>query len=606
MTLFSAKAVSKKPITETLPEENSLYNSSPEQHVVSEGEALINTEPESDQPISPPFVKAPLEDRSKYEKLTQGAYDATSSNSSSEEENAKTKKKKKITIPEKLHSVYKTVEMPIKHLRSDRNKTGRKNKGKHGKSEKDTGDVESDDSIGSASDLRVDEDDVLPVKEDTISETISESIKTCGSSAYHAECESMATHEEDCTSRIIRTKQRAQAKNAVAQSEDMLFVGHQYGDKPLLMDDELDSDSETKYNNKWESKNDRKNTADIWIAPSSSFEDNKDVFAMAPFAKTKPQSNDSEDNIVQSEDPVSVTFEDHFTECNENQTVTVTTPNSNPFLSPDFVTPKQNDPSPGLELARNCYFGEINFETNFRDSFPGPLKEFRASRESVELRKKVDIPSRNSFEIPKRHSFERLKRGSYEITKRDSLEIPKRNSFEVCKRESFEFKRETLEIHKKEPLFTELVKPNNLMTKSVNFQSPSPRASRSSLKLDFIDENHSSPQEASHKNKKDKKKDKEPKPKYYLIDDNVSDDATKVPEKSKKPSKSSAHKKSSSKSKKIPKVRGDGGFSNMSFEDFPSDELEVLETSIMPFEVLRSPEQEQKSFGMKRIGNPFS
>ncbi|XP_028132528.2 uncharacterized protein LOC114327995 [Diabrotica virgifera virgifera] len=673
----SGKTVSKKPVTETLPEETTLYDSSPEQHVIaSEGEALINTEPESDQPISPPFVKAPLEDRSKYEKLTQGVYDATSSTSSSDED-VKSKKKKKINIPEKLHSVYKTVEIPIKNLRSDRNKSEKKKKKKgekvagNEKSAERGSDPESDDdSIGSASDLREEEDSRRPAKDDAISETISESIKTCGSSAYHAECESMATHEEDCTSRIIRTKQRQETKKAAVQSEDMLFVGHQYGEKPLLMDDELDSDCETKqYNNKWASKDVRTNKADIWIAPSSSFEDNNDVFALAPFSKLKPKL-DLEDNLETDQNPiVTKTFEDDFTESGENQVVTATTPNSNPFLE-DFIPAEPSLPTPSIEVPSHKlnYFDEVNFQPNFEASFPDLPKEHRASYESVELRVKrepmdfpnkssaelrakrepTDFPTRGSVELrskrepmdfPNRGSIElRSKRevldfpnrGSVELrtqrepmdfsnrssvelrVKQDPIDIPNRGSFELkrdnydSRRESFEpkresLKRESMEMSKKEHLFTELLLPNTYVSKNL----PSPMSSRSSLKLEFIDENQT--QDGGHKNKKDKKKDKEQKTKYFLIDDNLSDDSSAFAGKPKKSSKSDkTSKKANSKSKKSSKDRNDGGFSNMSFEDFPSDDREIIESSIMPFEVLRSPEQEQKSFGMKRIGNPFS
>ncbi|XP_056630202.1 BMP-2-inducible protein kinase [Diorhabda sublineata] len=569
----SAKAVSKKPVTETLPEEP-LFDSSPEHAAASDGEALINTEPESDQPISPPFVKAPLEDRSKYEKLIQGVYDITSSTSSSDEDNVKSKRKKKITIPEKLHSVYKTVEIPIKNLRSDKNKSEKKKKKKTEKGKE--AEPESEDSIGSASDLRVDEDEQRQVKDDAVSE----SIKTCGSSAYHAECESMATHEEDCTSRIIRTKQREQEKKAAVVSEDLLFVGHQYGEKPLLLDDELDSDCE---NVKWQSKQVPNAKVDIWIAPSSSFEDNNDVFALAPFSKNKPKQ-EVQAGKTEEEQIVIKTFEDDFTENNENK-LSVSTTNSNPFLTPDFVSPQPAASTPNIEIANqnSNYFEEVNFVA----SFPELPKEHTTSRESVELRVK-----REPIQILNRASFE-IKRESYEI-RRESFE-PKRNSYEI--------KRENLELPKKEPLFTELLLPNDTLGKNSNYSSP--RSSKSNLRLEFIDEDLS--QESNQKNKKDKKKDKEQKTKYFLIDDNISDDGSTISGKTKKSSKSDKiSKKSSSKSKKSSKERNDGGFSNMSFEDFPSDDREIIESSIMPFEVLRSPEQEQKTFGMKRIGNPFS
>ncbi|KAG5899354.1 hypothetical protein JTB14_036843 [Gonioctena quinquepunctata] len=548
----SVKGVSKKPVTETLLEEN-LYDSSPDQNAaLSDGEALLNTqsEPENDQPLSPPYVKAPLEDRSKYEKLTQAVCDI-SSNSSSEDENVKSKKKKKINIPEKLHSVYKTVEMPIKSLRSDRKKTeGKAAKKQRSSGDKDQQNVDSDDSIGSASDLRIDEDDTpAPVKEDAISETISESIKTCGSSAYHAECESMATHEEDCTSRIIRNKQRELVKKAAVQSEDMLFVGHQYGERPLLLDDELDSDGEIKYD-KWVPDKD-KNKVDIWIAPSSSFEDRNDVFAMAPFGRAKMKNRDTAVEDIAENNAVSG---ETMEKCDENQTVT--TPSLNPFLSADFLpTIDQVIPNPiTIPIAASVavattiaventshtveYFEEDKFQSNFDNTPFANTMSKNNSRESI-----------------------------------------------------------------KETLFADLVIPKEISDKKLK-HFPS-KISRSKLTLNFANDNSSLEQDVPQKIKKDKKKDKDLKSKYCLIDESVSDDGPSCKIKHSKGVNS--HKKSNIKSKRSSaKVKTDGGFSNMSFEDFPSDDRDIIKSSVVPFEVLRSPEQEQKSFGAKRISNPFS
>nr|XP_023024483.1 uncharacterized protein LOC111512577 [Leptinotarsa decemlineata] len=557
----SVKGVSKKPMTETLLEENVTFDCSPDNNVPSEGEALLNAELESDTPLSPPYVKAPLEDRSKYEKLTQPVYDM-SSNSSSEDENVKSKKKKKINIPEKLHSVYKTVEMPIKSLRSDRKKTDSKAKKKQSSNDQNSTNADSDDSIGSASDLRIDDEDVpAPIKEDAISETISESIKTCGSSAYHAECESMATHEDDCTSRIIRNKQRELVKKAAIQSEDMLFVGHQYGERPLLLDDEFDSDGEIKYD-KWRPDKD-KNKADIWIAPSSSFEDRNDVFALAPFGRSKLKGKDTvvedsskKQSVISLE---SVEFESEikevvFPDCEENQTVT--TPSLNPFLNVDFLpttnqliintttltttTAIRTTESPSQTVK---YFNDEKFQSNF-DNTPF-AKSISSSTDNV------IVPS------------EKI-------------------------------------------VFPDLVIPKEISDKKLK-HFPS-KTSRSKLSLTFTNDNNSEGHEMPQKIKKDKKKDKDQKSKYCLIDDSVSDDGPSFPTKPVKVSKtSSSHKKGSGKSKRSSlKVKTDGGFSNMSFEDFPTDDRDIIKSSIVPFEVLRSPEQEQKTFGTRRIGNPFS
>ncbi|XP_030556673.1 uncharacterized protein LOC115759761 isoform X1 [Drosophila novamexicana] len=168
--------------------------------------------------------------------------------------------------------------------------------------------VESDDddadSIGSASDLRAEDDDlfdenprhaaqakprrVLPLDMDGISE----SVKTCSSSAYHAECESVTTHEDDVRSRVVvkvrlRKKDRFAAVAAATEastgcapvneelsptSSDLL---HKFGDRPLLLDDELDYGSA-------ESKSSTESApaAAPVVEPA---EDELDVFAMAPF-----------------------------------------------------------------------------------------------------------------------------------------------------------------------------------------------------------------------------------------------------------------------------------------------------------------------------------
>lgn len=110
--------------------------------------------------------------------------------------------------------------------------------------------------------------------------------------------------------------------------------------------------------------------------------------------------------------------------------------------------------------------------------------------------------------------------------------------------------------------------------------------------------------------------------KYHLIEDCPSNKAEKVnmlPSKlSHKPAKpvtSSSFKKSSKVPKKIGGEKASkvvvAGVSNMSFEDFPSDEGdEVVTEQIVPFEVIRGEKQThdaERRFGsMKRRSNPFS
>ncbi|CAH1998947.1 unnamed protein product [Acanthoscelides obtectus] len=522
----TAKLRFKKPLREPLYEESISYNVSPEQILASsEGEApLINTEPESDIPLSPPYVKAPLEDRSKYEKLSQLPCDVTS-DSSSDEDNVKKseKRKKKINIPEKLHSVYKTVEMPLKSLRHKEPKAKKKRQPK----DESSVDMDSDDSIGSASDLRVDEDHLeVPTRED---ETVSESINTCGSSAYHAECESMATHEEDAVSRMIRTKQREDAKKIIVQSEDMLFVGHQYGERPLLMDDELDSDCEVKFNQKWNAeKNNVKN--EIWIAPSSSYEDNKDVFALAPFVKQRNRKID-----VKVTEAKQRFQEETFASFNKSETclATTSTPSLNPFLNDNFVLHPPEAVSNVPQNSTNC-FPDTRFETNFTQ-----VTNFSEITNHYE---NVNIPGNLRF-------------------------------------------------------FNDFVSPSP-PEKRTNFPTSN---SEGNLQLHFE-------QDISYRIKKDKRKEKDQKSKYHLIDDRVSDESPSFSVKPKSIQSGHVYKKSNNKSKKFAaKGKIEGGFSNMSFEDFPLDDDQyIVEGSIMPFEVLRSPEQEEKKFGSKRINNPFT
>jgi hypothetical protein len=136
-------------------------------------------------------------------------------------------------------------------------------------------------------------------------ETISESIITCGSSAYHAECESLATHDDDeerCRRKIPASKRDAAANSqqTVAKDEidindghDLLFVGHQYGEKPLLADDELDTDDDSGakspspvHNSYWRHPVDEEaNKAIPWEKNCPRKDVIVDVFALAPFQK---------------------------------------------------------------------------------------------------------------------------------------------------------------------------------------------------------------------------------------------------------------------------------------------------------------------------------
>ncbi|GLH05540.1 Putative glycogen synthase kinase-3 homolog [Gryllus bimaculatus] len=237
---------------------------------------------------SPPFVRAPAEDRSKYEKLSHNFDDVSSDDSHNRK-------------PDEGNKVRR------------RRRSG---KTSGGRGKKEVNDVPStsysgnlsEDSIGSASDLHAMNDDEHlgddekkcdnSVKRNE--ETISESIVTCGSSAYHAECESVTTHEDDEISRLkgfrkVRENLAIDAQKPFIEeadeniTQDLLFVGHQYGDKPLLADDELDTEDD--YGDRSPSPISAFTKEKLWKSHEEndsklgSLRDPTDVFALAPFQK---------------------------------------------------------------------------------------------------------------------------------------------------------------------------------------------------------------------------------------------------------------------------------------------------------------------------------
>ncbi|ENN71441.1 hypothetical protein D910_09899 [Dendroctonus ponderosae] len=453
------------------------------------------TETESDNEISPSCKKVqlplelPLEDhRNKYEKLIHGL-DFSSDSSEREEKikQDKVKKKKKTTIPEKLQHVYKTMEIPIKNFRSE----DRQHKCKKKRADKNSSnaEVDSDDSIGSASDLKADDDQIEigeEAKEDIKSENVSEDIQTCGSSAYHAECESMATHD-DGISRVVRSKKKAEIKLVDQQeNEDMNFIGHQYGEKPLLADDELDSDYEVLENIKWDIEKNTTKKECLWMAPSSSFEEASDVFSLAPFGTPK------------------------FTKISLDQAVPLAEVNLRSSVSAD--PNKTHDFSIVSEAPRS-------------------LNPFL----SCEYSTSIDLSNSSSDNFP---------------------------------------------ILRTTPA-------------SVFASLPDANEKRESPKVTLW---------------KDKKKEKDMKSKYQLFNDIDSADCSfRTPKNLKQAKATSNSGKKSSKSKKSSgKVLMEEGFSNMSFEDFPSDDTEVISNSELPFEVLRSPEEDIRRSNGKRVANPFS
>ncbi|XP_011689691.1 PREDICTED: uncharacterized protein LOC105451122 [Wasmannia auropunctata] len=317
-------------------------------------EASLITEP---NPVSPPFVRAPAEDRSKYEKLAFNA-DEVSSDSDKGAKEAKERAKK-------------AKKRRVKNVLSRRRRVA----AQHDNEENATNvDYESDDSIGSASDLRAmndeegndgevnDEDDDdeggnVCGKHD---ETISESVRTCSSSAYHAECESVATHEDDY--RMKRPRKHythRQKKQQLPTIKADPIVGHQYGEKPLLLDDELDPESKPEQshgdpfvghqygekpllfsNDDSSSDNDNEKSKSlnngIWKVED-------DVFALAPFPRSSSsrKSSDSRESESRNVDLVgSARNSPH------NSTNLVTPISSSPIPLEVFADVVESKPTP--------------------------------------------------------------------------------------------------------------------------------------------------------------------------------------------------------------------------------------------------------------------
>lgn len=316
--------------------------------------------------VASSYVKLPLDDRNKYEKLRSCNDQPTSDDSDSEffqqdsddggggggaAKKAPAIFKQIVTsnIPETIHKIQqvayqkvdKTTHLPIvKKLRQTATTKRPSSSAQQAAQQLNmmaaavaaqaaqaaavnaaAAAVESDDdadSIGSASDLRAEDDDLfdenpratgaqaklrrpLPMGSGDM-DGISESVKTCSSSAYHAECESVTTHEDDVRSRVVvkvRMRKKDRIAAAVAMANDANGAGgkqeeelsptssdllHKFGDRPLLLDDELDYGSaESKSSNE---------SVTVPVAPIATAEaaaqdqqqePELDVFAMAPF-----------------------------------------------------------------------------------------------------------------------------------------------------------------------------------------------------------------------------------------------------------------------------------------------------------------------------------
>lgn len=636
-------------------------------------EASLLTE---SNPISPPFVRAPIEDRSKYEKLAFNA-DEISSDSDKDVSLERVKKKKKRV---------KTVLSRKKKVNQDLNNTNVE--------------YESDDSIGSASDLKAINDEECNQENDNehkkIDETISESVRTCGSSAYHAECESVATHEEEY--RMKKTKKHHHTQHLPTIDSDPV-VGHQYGEKPLLLDDELDPESKPEQSHGDPFVGFQYGSKPLLLDANSSSDENgklrssnngvwkieDDVFALAPFPRSSSsrKSSDSRDsgckhfgqnsitnspqnsNLVTpiSSSPVTSEFLGNV----ENKTqaellsvlpsknLTDINMSKNNYEVVDFTHSVQQSPTTALcantneqEDIEKDLFGSSPFSpSGFTNPFNNMHQYINAETHEQPISKFLHSPSSYanyanitslSYRTPDNHCT-----GNSPIISNSKLSAVTSNS-------------ETLNMESSKDLFgsvpfeefanlrmSEQQRPTSLpLSQSPNFVNNSLNTvstcnihssntipiipttlptyttvqhtttiavqalnniSKLSITSELISPMSPEPLVTDNPSKHKKEKSKSDKSKYHLIDENHGDVVNVLPTKISHKVKSAGHKKNL----KIKKgSAATSGFSNMSFEDFPSDDNDEkqVRTKVTPFEVIREPE---KKFGsLKRRSNPFT
>ncbi|XP_075215855.1 numb-associated kinase [Lycorma delicatula] len=606
---------------------------------------------------SPPFVKAPLEDRSKYEKLTYNVEDISSDESDLNnfgDGHKESLRHKKLSKCKKSMLKAAARHKPIRRRKSSKNKI-----------DEVSGEL-SDDSIGSASDLRAREDEEEEEedrRDRDETETINDSVQTCGSSAYHAETESMA--REESFMKVPKIPE-------VPERDDLLFVGHSYGEKPLLADDELDTEEEN---------------------PSSpplliNMDDNvlsKDVFAMAPFQRPEHRRKHKKEHIVQpvqhsdsllqmsTPSPpllvaISPVLEGSLVDLSQENTKLEILTESVDATFTDFESEKQH-PFQSSYHQQNEHIPEVKdlFGSSPFDRVPNSNPFSPSSSEIISTndgffhRTSIVIGSdKNS--IPETSTSSSVY--NFCVSPSNCNNVFILNSYSNLPSTQTNYENQDLfgsvpftmlpqsqvtvdiqQLSNVEPSF--FPRPTSLPVSSINTITMSTTIITSSSSTSaittcvskiqdsrqeissttqltdthsdcYVQPDCSSPEalilpttesdDASSKPKKEhfKSHNLSDKNKYTLIDET----RPTILSTKHKSSKTSGSKKIGKVSKKVGKISA-AGFSNMSFEDFPSDPDDGQEQgSFVPFEVLRdeksSTDSERKFGSLKRRSNPFS